>query len=115
MNKKEKETLANAVKERREKGLEFISSFPMESLFDEVKKIVRKHIPEDAKPYLDSCKFYRLDINDNKVRIMYFSFGGILNGYDVTIDADMLKIGSRNPDFVQRLLYRCPTCSLIKE
>lgn len=113
MKKKEQIENEKVFKERLEKGLEFLSSLSSKTIFDGVKKIVRQHVPESVHPSLDSCSLYRLVINENKTCEIYFFFGGLLNGYEVTLTAITLDITSRNPVHRPKVIYSCPTCDLI--
>jgi len=115
MNKKENNESANVFKEKLAKGQEFLDSFTAEDLFEKIKKIVRKHISKDGIPSLDSCTFYRLVINEKKLREIYFNFGGILNGYEITLNACSLTIQSRSPYHYGKLVYSCCTCDLTKD
>lgn len=114
MKTKEQTENEKNLKERLDKGLEFLSSFSSETIFDGVKKIVRQHIPESAIPSLDSCSLYRLVINEKKVREIFFYFGGFLNGYEVSLTARTLSVTSRNPFPCIKEIYSCSTLELIQ-
>ncbi len=103
------------LKERFTKGYDFFSSLTVENIFNEVKNIVRKHIPEDAVCSLDSCKLYNLVCTENKISQIYFAFGGALSRYEVTLDARHLRITVRNPNKWSRPIYSCNTYDLIKD
>ena len=103
------------LKERFTKGYEFFSSLTVENIFNEVKNIVRKHIPEDAVCSLDSCKLYNLVCTENKISQIYFAFGGNEEVYDVTLDARHLRITLKEPNKWSRPIYSCNTYDLIKD
>jgi hypothetical protein len=119
MNKKEKETLANAalanaVTEKDIKGHEFLDSFTVENIFEEVKHIVRKRIPKDMIPYMDDCKYHSIVFYENRICQICFAFGNVMNGYEVTLNAHWLSITPRYPDVFKKSLC-CYTCDLTKE
>lgn len=119
MNNKEKKTLANAalanaVTEQDIKGQEFLDSFTVENIFEEVKKIVRDHIPKDSVPYLDNCEDYSIMFCKNRICQIYFMFGGVLNGYQVRLNAHLLSITPIYTDVLMKSLC-CKTCDLTKK
>ena len=113
--KYKKEENDKVLKDRFTKGYEFFSSFTVENIFNEVKNIVRKHIPEDAVYSLDSSTLYNLVCTENKISQIYFSFGVALSLYEVTLDALHLRITVRNPNKWSRPIYSCNTYDLIKD
>ena len=102
-------------KERFTKGYEFFSSFTVENIFNEVKNIVRKHIPEDAVDSLDSSTLYNLVCTENKISQIYFAFSESLSLYEVTLDALNLRITLIEPNKWRRPIYSCKTYDLIKD
>ena len=106
---------AKVLKERFTKGSELFSSYTVENIFNEVKNIVRKHIPEDAVSSLDSCKLYNLIFSESMICQISFAFGGALYGYEVTLDARHLRITLRNPNKLSRSIYSCNTYDLTKD
>lgn len=103
------------LKDRFTKGYEFFSSFTVENIFNEVKNIVRKHIPEDAVDSLDSSTLYNLVCTENKISQIYFSFGVALSLYEVTLDALNLRITLKDPNKWRRPIYSCKTYDLTKD
>lgn len=102
------------LKERLDKGQELLSTYSSETIFEGMKKIVRQHIPASSIPSLDSCSLYRIIVNEKKVREIFFYFGGVLNGYEVSLTARTLRFSSRNYFPRPKEMYSCSTLELIK-
>lgn len=114
MESKNKKVESDKVlKERLTKGYEFFSSYTVENIFNEVKNIVRKHIPEDAVYSLDSSKLYNLVCTENKISQIQFEFGALYR-YEVTLDARYLRITLKDHNKWSRPIYSCKTYDLAK-
>ena len=77
----------DTLKREYAEGSAFLKNFKVDTIFKEIKDIVKEFIPKEEYKYLEQCETYSLDMSNTSVCCVTFTFGKAWYSYKVRLNA----------------------------